>query len=82
MNRRSKLLYLADRIAERILLPKGFQDLHARVNCTNLIVSLPYARSLARNAGLKVLSELVSHKKVPDGIKLYGGQNGFVIGKP
>lgn len=80
-NRSSRVLYLIDRFAERILLPRGFQELPARVDCTNLKVCLSHARSLARKTGFEVLSELVSHKKVPDGIRLYGGQNGLVIKK-
>ena len=81
LNRSSKVLYLVDKFAERFLLPKGFQELPARVNCTNLIVALPYARSLARKIGFYVLSDLVSRKKVPDGIRLYGGQNGLIMKK-
>jgi ubiquinone/menaquinone biosynthesis C-methylase UbiE len=81
LNKSSKLLYLVDRILERILLPKGFQEVPARVNCTNLMVSLPHAKYLAKQAGYEVLSVLVSHKKVPDGINLYGGQNGLVLRK-
>ena len=80
-NRSSRFLYWIDRFAERILLPKGFQELPARVNETNLIVSLSYAKSLARRTGFEVLSQLVSHKKVPDGINLFGGQNGLVLRK-
>lgn len=79
MNRASRFLYYIDRLAERFLLPGGFQELPARVNCTNLIVSLPHAKSLARRAGFEVLAGLVSKKGVPDGIERYGGQNGLVI---
>jgi hypothetical protein len=78
LNSSSRVRYLLDRFAESIFLPKGFQELPARVNCINLIVSLPHAKYLARKAGYKVLSQLVSHKKVPDDIN-YGGQNGLVI---
>lgn len=81
LNRSSRILYFVDRFVEYFLLPKGFQELPAKINCTNLIVSLSYARSLARKTGFEVLSELVSHKKVPDGITLYGGQNGLVMRK-
>jgi ubiquinone/menaquinone biosynthesis C-methylase UbiE len=81
LNRSSRVLYLVDKFAERILLPKGFREFSAKVNDTNLIVSLPYARSLARKMGYEILSELVSRKNVPDGITLYGGQNGLVMRK-
>jgi len=80
-NRASRMLYSVDRFAERILLRRGFQELVSKVNCINLIVSLSHAKSLVRNACFEVLTELVSRKKVPDGIKLYGGQNGLVIRK-
>jgi len=80
-NRSSIFLYLIDRFIERILLPKGFQELPTRVNETNLLVSLSQAKSLARRTGFKVLSDLVSHKNVPDGINLFGGQNGLVLRK-
>jgi ubiquinone/menaquinone biosynthesis C-methylase UbiE len=80
-NRNSRILYLVDRFVERFSLLKGFQEKAAKVNCTNLIVSLSHAKSLVRSEGFDVLSELVSHKKVPDGITLYGGQNGLVIKK-
>jgi ubiquinone/menaquinone biosynthesis C-methylase UbiE len=81
MNRSSKALYFVDRFAEQILLPKGFKQMSARVNDTNLIVSLPHARTLAKRVGFKILSELVSRKNVPDGMSLYGGQNGLVMRK-
>jgi hypothetical protein len=63
------------------MLPKGYKELPARVNGINLIISLSYARSLAREFGFEILSELVSHKRVPDGINLFGGQNGFILRK-
>jgi ubiquinone/menaquinone biosynthesis C-methylase UbiE len=77
----SKIFYLIDKIAEQFVLPKGYQELPARVNSTNLRVSLFHAKQLAKNTGFEVLEDLVSHKKVPDGIKLYGGQNGLVLRK-
>ncbi len=80
-NRSSKVLYWIDRFTENILLPKGFQELPARVNETNLLVSLSHAKSLAKKVGFETLSDLVSHKKVPDGISLFGGQNGLVLRK-
>lgn len=76
-----KILYYFDKITERICLPRGFKEFPAKVNCTNLIVSLSHAKLLAKKSGFKVLKEVVSHKKVPDGIRLYGGQNGLVLEK-
>ena len=80
-NKSSKFLYWIDRFAEPILLQNGFQELPAKVNETNLIISLSHAKSLAKKAGFEVLSELVSHKKVPDGLTFFGGQNGLVLRK-
>lgn len=81
MNSNSRCLYLIDRIAEGFLLSKGFQELPARVNCTNLIVSLSHAKRLSKSIGFEILGDLVSHKKVPDGLSLFGGQNGLVMRK-
>ena len=36
INRSSKILYHLDSFAERFLLPKGFEEMPAKVNCTNL----------------------------------------------
>jgi ubiquinone/menaquinone biosynthesis C-methylase UbiE len=81
INKGSKILYQIDSIAERFLLPNGFQEIPAKVNCTNLIVSLSHAKMLAKKLGFEILMTLVSHKKVPDGVKLFGGQNGLVLKK-
>ena len=53
VNKSSRLLYLLDRMAEIVFLPNGYRELPARVNETNLIVSLPKAKRLAKNAGFK-----------------------------
>ncbi len=81
LGRTSKCLYLIDRIAESVLLSKGFEELPARVNCTNLIVSLSHSKRLSKDIGFEVLRDLVSRKRVPDGTDSYGGQNGLVIRK-
>lgn len=80
-NKKIKILYMLDRISESIVMMNSFKELPAQVNCTNLVVSMSYAKSFARKIGFRVLSELVSRKKVPDGIQLYGGQNGLVVKK-
>jgi hypothetical protein len=77
--RRSRLLYAADRLGERVLLRRGYRELQAPVNHTNLLVTLGYAARAARAAGFEVLSRVVSHKHVPDGAALYGGQHGLVL---
>ncbi len=81
INRSSKILYYIDKIVERIRMPRGFKEIAAQVNCTNLIVSMPHAKATAKKYGFKVLKELVSHKKVPDGIRLFGGQYGLILEK-
>lgn len=81
LNRSSKVLFILDRVLEPFFLPYGFKEIPEKVNCTNLIISLRYAKSLAKKRGFEILSELVSHKKVPDGMHLYGGQHGLVIRK-
>jgi len=81
-NRSSRWLYLADRFTERFRLRRGFEELPARVNGTNLKVSLSCASDLAISTGFAVLHTLVSRRRVPDGIALYGGQNGMVLRKP
>jgi hypothetical protein len=46
-----------------------------------LIVSLRYAEKLAKECGFITLRKCVSHKKVPDGVSLYGSQHGLVLKK-
>ena len=76
-----KCLYYFDRFMEQVLLPRGFLELPVRVNEINLIVSLSHAKSLMKGLGFNVLDSLVSRKKVPDGIKHFGLQNGLVVRK-
>lgn len=81
-NRSSRLLYGLDRLLEPLLLWKGYEELAAPVNSTNLRVSLRQATSLARAIGFEVVRTLVSRRRVPDGAALYGGQHGLVLKKP
>jgi ubiquinone/menaquinone biosynthesis C-methylase UbiE len=80
-NRRAHVLYLADRLLEDFFLPRGYQEMPASVNSTNLIVSLAYAKRLATDSGFDVLAELVSRKIGADGDSRYGGQHGLVLRK-
>jgi ubiquinone/menaquinone biosynthesis C-methylase UbiE len=80
-NRRARALYQIDRVLEGFFLPRGYQEMPARVNSTNLIVSLAYAKRLATDSGFDVLTELVSRKTGPDGGTRYGGQHGLVLRK-
>jgi ubiquinone/menaquinone biosynthesis C-methylase UbiE len=79
IGRRSRLLYAADRLGERLLLRRGYREMRAPVNHTNLLVASGYAARSARAAGFDVLRRVVSHRRVPDGTNLYGGQHGLVL---
>jgi ubiquinone/menaquinone biosynthesis C-methylase UbiE len=81
-NRSSRLLYGLDRLVEPVLLRKGYEQLPAPVNSTNLRVSLRQGTSLARSVGFAVMRTLVSRRRMPDGAALYGGQHGLVLKKP
>jgi hypothetical protein len=78
-NRTSRLLYRLDRILEKFLLPKGYAELPARVNETNLLVGLHHAQGVAEKLGFVVAESLVSRKAAPNGSPTYGGQNGMVL---
>jgi ubiquinone/menaquinone biosynthesis C-methylase UbiE len=80
-NRSSRVLYLLDRMLEGFWLPSGYKELPARVNETNLVVALHHAKRIVREIGFHPQKDLVSRKTVPDGIRLYGGQNGLVLTK-
>jgi ubiquinone/menaquinone biosynthesis C-methylase UbiE len=80
-SRASRLRYRLDRVLERVRMPKGFEEAQAQVNVTNLRVSLPRAKRVARSAGFEVVADLVSGRRAPDGSRLYGGQNGLVLRK-
>ena len=81
LERRSPALYLLDRLAERVVMARGYREIPAPVNHTNLLVTRPHAARLARRVGFSVLRREVSHKRVPDGTDLYGGQHGLVLRK-
>ncbi|NIP24282.1 MAG: class I SAM-dependent methyltransferase [Phycisphaerae bacterium] len=81
INRKSRILYWIDCLLEELVLRQGFQEIPARVNETNLQISVSFAKKTARLSGFQVLGKVVSHKKVPDGINLYGGQHGLILKK-
>jgi len=79
--RNSKILYWVERVLEGAILCRGFKEFHADINCTNLIVSLRCAAGISKEIGFDVLGRCVSHKDVPNGISLYGGQHGIILQK-
>ena len=81
LNRPRPWAYCVERIFERFLLPRGFREMPACVNDTNLVVTLPYATEICRKAGFKVCRATVSRKRVPDGLSLYGSQHGLLLKK-
>lgn len=74
--------YWVDRLVELAYLPQGYKELPAKVNCTNLIFTLPHFKRLARGCGFQILRRLVSRKKVPNGVATYGMQHGLVLRRP
>jgi len=81
INKSSLLLYHIDRLYENFTLRNGYREIPAKVNETNLKVSLSFAKKIVKQAGFSVLKTLVSRKKVPNGINLFGGQNGLILKK-
>lgn len=80
-NRSSRLLLAADMAMERLSLRGGYKELAAKVNETNLRVTLPFARKIARETGFALLSWTVSRKNLPDGYARFGGQYGLLLEK-
>lgn len=78
-NTNSKILLNIDRILEKIFLPQGYREIKAKVNCTNLLVSLRYAIMLCRKEGFSIKSSLVSQRQGGFRETLFGGQNGLII---
>ena len=81
LNRARPWAYWAERFLERLFLPSGFRELPARVNDTNLLVTLARARKRGRDAGFYVCATAVSRKRVPDGLLLFGSQHGLLLKK-
>ena len=79
LGKSSKLLLLADMLLETMFLSRGYDEFPARVNEINLVISSLHARSLARSLGFRILAQMVSRRKVPDGISLFGRQSGLVL---
>jgi ubiquinone/menaquinone biosynthesis C-methylase UbiE len=77
-NKRNGMRYRLDRILEATLR-RGYLEVPARVNCTNLKISANYAKRKAEELGFVVLGSGVS-RKVPD-LRVFGGQNFLILGK-
>ena len=72
---------MLDRLLENFVLRDGYREIPAVVNDINLLVSMRYAKKVATRFGFEVLSCLVSRRKVPDGARTFGLQNGLVLRK-
>lgn len=82
LGRERPLAYLAERFCERFFLRQGYKEIPAHVNDTNLIITLPFAEKFARSLGFVPLRKTVSHRRVPDGLSIFGSQHGLLLRKP
>lgn len=80
-NRASRFLVAVDMVVENLVMLRGYEEMAARVNETNLRVTLPFARALAKDVGFEVLSWDISRKNLPDGYARFGGQYGLLLRK-
>jgi ubiquinone/menaquinone biosynthesis C-methylase UbiE len=78
----SRLRLLCDLCFERFRLPKGYMELSAPVNSTNVRVSRSFMRTEARRIGFVPLMTCVSRRQVPGKTRQFGGQHGFLLRKP
>ena len=82
LSKKGILLLLIDKLAEIILtFPKGYLEKKRKVNETNLYVTNWFAKNLCKKLGFKILKKSISRKRVPNGTKLYGGQNCLILRK-
>lgn len=77
-NTELKLLFAIDRFLERIH-PKGFKEISAKINCSNLLISINYSKNKSREYGFSIVEEGVS-RKLPNIFK-YGGQYFLILKK-
>lgn len=75
----SRFFLMVDKVLESMFIRGGYREFPARVNETNLVVTLGYAKRLARSLGFDVVADMASRKKVPDGLNRFGGQHGLVL---
>ena len=57
--KKSTLLLLAYIVLETILLSRGYKEFPARVNETNLVISILHAKRLSKSIGFKILNSMV-----------------------
>ena len=78
-NQNSSFFVFLDKFCESIFISRGYREIPARVNETNLVVTLVHIKNVAKQLGFDVVADMVSRKKVPDGIRTFGGQHGLVL---
>ncbi|MBD3344925.1 MAG: methyltransferase domain-containing protein [Chitinivibrionales bacterium] len=81
LNKKSYAFFLLDCLFEQICIPNGFIEFAAPVNHSNLYITLPHAKKIARKAGFHILKTLVSRKINQDGEITIGGQHGIILSK-
>jgi ubiquinone/menaquinone biosynthesis C-methylase UbiE len=81
LNKRNNMLFRLDNLLERTPFTPRFIEKKARVNETNLLISVRYAKRIFRDVGLQVIRQGGSRKRVPDGGHLYGSQTLFIVKK-
>jgi SAM-dependent methyltransferase len=82
INKKAPLLFWFECLAENIWLPKGFLEIPAEVNHTNLLITRKFAKTFSQTLGFRLLNYTVSYKNVPSGFGRYGGQHGILLRKP
>ena len=81
VNKRSLFFYFIDTLYERFRLRKGYLEKPAKINESNLILSLAFVKQLVKKSNFQILKTVVSRKKTSDEVLLLGGQNGIVLRK-
>lgn len=71
-----------DLLLENIAMPSGYLQLPARVNETNLRVSLRHARMILARHGLIPAGTYISSRGIPARRDHFGGQHGIAFRKP
>ena len=77
----NRMLYFLDNVIEKYSLRKGYKEIKAPVNCTNLKISLNFAKKICSDIGFEVVCKLISYKDSSDQNYLFGGQHGLVLKK-